>query len=99
MTIADFMTTRLGGRAEYADRVAVSPVELIVRDVADNGRISAVGVSLEPEASKPKIPLFYNLREIVANVRTLVRTRARHASRNGRPESGEPAPPDPSASS
>jgi cell volume regulation protein A len=66
MTIAELMTARLGGRAEYADRVAVGPVELIVRDVDDNGGIVSVGVLLDPEASQPQIPMFLSAREMVA---------------------------------
>ena len=39
MTIGELMTARLGGRAEYADRVTLGPIELIVRDVDEKGRI------------------------------------------------------------
>lgn len=101
LSIAELMTNRLGGRAEYADRVSVGPVELIVRDVADNGRIASVGVSLEPEAARPHIPLFLNLREIVDNVRRLLRARARNArsaarqdrqAETARPSEEPPAP-------
>jgi potassium/hydrogen antiporter len=101
LSIAELMTNRLGGRAEYADRVSVGPVELIVRDVGDNGRIASVGVSLEPEATRPHIPLFLNLREIVDNVRRLLRARARNArsaarqdrqAETARPSEEPPAP-------
>jgi cell volume regulation protein A len=63
-TIAELMTDRLGGRAEIADRVAFGPVELIVRDVSENGKIVSAGIALAPEVPKPQIPLFPNLREI-----------------------------------
>jgi cell volume regulation protein A len=58
------MKDRLGGRAEYADRVAFGPVELIVRDVDEEGGIVSVGISLAPEQQKAQIPLFLNWREI-----------------------------------
>jgi cell volume regulation protein A len=63
-TIAELMKDRLGGRAEYADRVAFGPVELIVRDVDEEGGIVSVGISLAPEPQKVQIPLFLNWREI-----------------------------------
>ncbi len=66
MTIAELMMARLGGRAEYADRVAVGPVELIVRDVDEEGRIVSVGVSLEPETTQRPIPMFLSPREMAA---------------------------------
>jgi cell volume regulation protein A len=63
-TIGELMKARLGGRAEYADRVAFGPVELIVRDVDEEGEVTSVGISLTPEPQKPQIPLFLNWREI-----------------------------------
>ena len=39
-SIAELMIERLGGRAEYADRVTIGEVELIVRDVGDDGAIT-----------------------------------------------------------
>ncbi len=68
-SIAELMTARLGGRAEYADRVAFGPVELIVRDVDEKGAIASVGISLAPEAPKTRIPLFLNLRDMRAYLR------------------------------
>jgi cell volume regulation protein A len=75
MSIAEMMAGRLGGQAEYADRVSVGPVELIVRDVDDQGRIETVGVSLEPEAQNPQVPLFLTGREVAARIRALVSSR------------------------
>ena len=40
LTIGALIETRLGGRAEYADRVTLGPIELIVRDVDDDGKIT-----------------------------------------------------------
>ncbi|MBO6717428.1 MAG: potassium/proton antiporter [Rhizobiaceae bacterium] len=84
MTIAEMMASRLGGQAEYADRVAVGPVELIVRDVDDHGRVETVGVSLEPEAENPQVPLFLTGREVAARLRAFIA--ARLASRRKPPE-------------
>src|SRR5690606_9485207 len=37
LTIAELIGERLGGHAGYGDRVALGPIELIVRDVDDDG--------------------------------------------------------------
>ncbi len=52
-SIADLMQERLGGRAEYADRVALGPVDLIVRDIDERGRVVEAGISLEPRPEPP----------------------------------------------
>jgi potassium/hydrogen antiporter len=65
LPIAELMTARLGGRAEYGDRVGMGPVELIVRDVDQDGEITSVGVSLDPEASQRTIPAFLGPREML----------------------------------
>lgn len=69
LTIADLMLARLGGQAEYADRVSLGPIDLIVRDVDDQGRITSVGVSLEPETAQRQVPLFVTRKELVAAIR------------------------------
>lgn len=69
LPIADLMVARLGGRAEYADRVPLGPVELIVRDTDDKGHIETVGVSLEPELQHRQVPLFLTRRELSAKIR------------------------------
>jgi cell volume regulation protein A len=56
MTIRALILARLGGRAEYADRVTIGPIELIVRDVDENGAITGVGLSFEPAPPPPGIP-------------------------------------------
>ena len=73
MTIADLMTHRLGGRAEYADRVRFGSVVLIVRDLDEHDSIAAVGVSLEPVEPATTLPLFINMREIAHRVRDRLR--------------------------
>ncbi|MBO6539762.1 MAG: potassium/proton antiporter [Rhizobiaceae bacterium] len=95
MTIAEMMASRLGGQAEYADRVAVGPVELIVRDVDDAGKVETVGVSLEPEAQNPQVPLFLTGREVAAKLRAFVAglVARRKAKKPPEPEETEAAEP------
>ena len=64
-TVAELMTERLGGRAEYGDRVPIGPVELIVRDTDENGVIVSAGLSLEPEGGRGNPTPFLNLRELL----------------------------------
>ncbi len=71
MPIAGLIASRLGGHVEYADRVNLGPIELIVRDVDEKGRIVAVGVALEPSPPKPPIPAFLSAREIGLRVGAL----------------------------
>jgi len=85
LTIAELMTRRLGGRAEYADRLALGPVDLIVRDVDEQGRIGSVGVSLEPETAQRQVPMFMTGRELAARILAWLEARQRPA---------EPPPPD-----
>lgn len=72
-SIGELMTARLGGRAEYADRVAFGPVELIVRDVDGEGRITSVGISLTPEPPKARIPFFLNFPALRDRIRRWVK--------------------------
>ncbi|EFG2885785.1 potassium/proton antiporter, partial [Escherichia coli] len=64
MTIGQFIASRLSGRPEYADRVPLAPIELIVRDVDERGKITAVGVSIDPQPTEERIPAFLSLREM-----------------------------------
>lgn len=64
LTIGQLLAARLNGRPEYADRVLLTPIELIVRDVDEKGKIIAVGVSFEPISTQPKVPLFLSLGEM-----------------------------------
>ena len=73
MTIADLMTYRLGGRAEYADRVRFGSVVLIVRNLDEHDAIASVGVSLEPVEPATALPVFINMREIAHRVRDRLR--------------------------
>jgi cell volume regulation protein A len=64
LTIGQLVLERLGGRAEYADRVTLGPVELIVRDVDEDGRPAELGLSFEPAAQPPQIPFFLSAGEL-----------------------------------
>ncbi|NGO51906.1 potassium/proton antiporter [Allomesorhizobium camelthorni] len=78
MTIGQLILARLGGHAEYADRVTIGPIELIVREVDEKGRIISVGVSLEPAAPAPPIPAFLSASEIGDRLRKLFARLKKH---------------------
>lgn len=61
-TLGDYMTARLGGVAEYADRVRLGHIILIVRDLDENGHIASVGVSMEAVDPTDNSPAFLSLR-------------------------------------
>ncbi|BCH21476.1 potassium/proton antiporter [Mesorhizobium sp. L-8-3] len=63
LTIEGLIKERLGGRAEYGDRVSLGPIELIVRDVDDKGRVTAIGLSVEPAAPPPAVPFYLSASE------------------------------------
>ncbi|MAU97880.1 MAG: potassium/proton antiporter [Fulvimarina sp.] len=70
MTISEFMKSRLGGEADYGDRVPAAPVELIVRQTGLDGAVVAAGLSLAPESGRGStIPLFFSRRDLVAIMR------------------------------
>lgn len=56
LTIGQLMSSRLSGHPEYADRLVLDPIELIVRDVDEHGKITAVGVSFEPTPTAVRSP-------------------------------------------
>lgn len=65
LSIGQLMLQRLGGRAEYADRVTLGTIELIVRDVDEKGKISSVGLSFEPTPAANTIPAFLSPTELL----------------------------------
>lgn len=75
LSIDALLTKRLGGKVEFGDRVVLKNVEIIVRDVDDQGRTTSAGLSLDPEASRPNIPVFLSAREIAALLRQRVKRR------------------------
>lgn len=69
LSISQFMTDRLGGRVEYADRLPLGDIELIVRDLDEAGHIIEVGVSVEPQIAPPRIPVFLSPFEMLARLK------------------------------
>ncbi|WP_203428072.1 potassium/proton antiporter [Rhizobium sp. BG4] len=76
LTIAELMRQRLGGKADYADRVRLGSIILIVRDLDDQDHISSVGMSLEAVEPVITLPIFINMRDIIQRVRD--RLKGRH---------------------
>lgn len=72
LTIDALMRERLGGRADYGDRVVFGPIELIVREVDDNGQVAAAGLALEPLAPPSRVPVFLSVGELFDRLRRLV---------------------------
>jgi potassium/hydrogen antiporter len=48
-TIADFIASRVGGPAEIGDRVTLDRLELVVREVDESGKPTAVGLALHED--------------------------------------------------
>lgn len=72
LSIAQFMTDRLGGRVEYADRLPLGDIELIVRDLDEAGHIIEIGVSVEPQIAPPRIPVFLSASEMLGRARAWI---------------------------
>ena len=72
-TVAELIAQRLGGKADYADRVRLGTIVLIVRDLDEMGHIASVGVSLEPVAPATNLPIFLNIRELAHAIRDYLR--------------------------
>jgi cell volume regulation protein A len=81
LTIAELMRQRLGGKADYADRVRLGSLILIVRDLDETDHIRAVGMSLEAVEPATNFPIFINMHEIVDRLRNLVRKRRNPAAK------------------
>jgi cell volume regulation protein A len=73
MTVGELIAHRLGGRAEYADRIRFGSIILIVRDMDEQEHIRSIGISLEPVEPATKLPIFINMREIAHRIRDLIR--------------------------
>jgi cell volume regulation protein A len=85
LTIEGLIKERLGGRAEYADRVLLGSIELIVRDVDEKGRITTVGLSVEPAPPPPSVPFFLSPAEVRHRVRELFARLRKGRARASRP--------------
>ncbi|TIT43445.1 MAG: potassium/proton antiporter, partial [Mesorhizobium sp.] len=53
--------------------VLIGPIELIVRDVDDKGKITGLGLSLEPTAPVARVPVFLSAGEIGDRIVAFVR--------------------------
>ncbi|MGE0500974.1 MAG: potassium/proton antiporter [Rhizobiaceae bacterium] len=89
LTVAQVVARRLGGRPEYADRLVLGPIELIVRDVDEKGRVTGLGLSFEPAAPAPPAPMFLSAGEIGDRIVALWR---RLTGPSGRDPDGDPKP-------
>ena len=72
-TVAELITQRVGGRPDYADRVRLGTIVLIVRDIDEHGHIASVGVSMEPVEPATTWPIFLNIRELANALRDHLR--------------------------
>lgn len=80
-TVAELITQRLGGQADYADRVRLGTIVLIIRDIDETGHVASVGVSLEPVAPATNLPIFLNIRELAHAVRDYLRRKRAEATK------------------
>ncbi|ABC92254.1 probable Na+/H+ antiporter protein [Rhizobium etli CFN 42] len=69
LTIAELMRQRLGGKADYADRVRLGSIILIVRDLDEHDHVTSVGMSLEAVEPATTLPIFINLKDIIQRIR------------------------------
>ncbi|MBX5091204.1 potassium/proton antiporter [Rhizobium lentis] len=87
LTIAELMRQRLGGKADYADRVRLGSIILIVRDLDEHDHITSVGMSLEAVEPAITLPIFINLKDIIQRIRDRLKGR-----RNREAAAAESAP-------
>jgi cell volume regulation protein A len=63
-SIAEFIASRVGGRAEIGDRVVIGKVELVVREVDDQGKTVAAGLAIVEEHRAPRLNLGAKLMDV-----------------------------------
>ena len=80
MSIAELIETRLAGRADYADRVRLGSIVLIVRTLDEHEAIAGVGISLEPVEPATTLPIFISFSEIFKRVRDYLAQRRQSRS-------------------
>lgn len=73
LTIAELVRKRLGGRAEYGDRVPLGSIELIVREVDEKGTITSIGLSVDPPAREAEVPVFISVGEAASRLWAMLR--------------------------
>ncbi|MBX5158547.1 MULTISPECIES: potassium/proton antiporter [unclassified Rhizobium] len=91
LTIAELMRQRLGGKADYADRVRLGSIILIVRDLDEHDHITSVGMSLEAVEPAITLPIFINLKDIIQRIRD--RLKGRRSRETAASEIAAKAPP------
>lgn len=66
VSIAEFIHSRVGGRAEVGDRVAIETVELVVREADDDGMTTAAGLAImeEDRPTAPRVRLGQKLLDV-----------------------------------
>ncbi|MNV03402.1 hypothetical protein D3C71_936660 [compost metagenome] len=69
MSVAELIEARLAGKADYADRVRLGSIVLIVRTLDEHEEITGVGISLEPVEPATSLPIFISFSEILNRVR------------------------------
>lgn len=80
LTVAEFLRRELSGDIEAGDRVPLGDVDVIVRDVDDNHRITEIGIAMEHEhPTRPRIPFFHSPKELGALMRGWRERRGRDA--------------------
>ncbi|MDQ1186904.1 potassium/proton antiporter [Agrobacterium larrymoorei] len=82
LTVGELIEFRLGGKAEYADRIRLGSLILIVRDLDENHAISSIGISLEPVEPATTLPIFISLKDIIHRAREHRREKRRARSQS-----------------
>src|SRR5690606_2715706 len=70
LTVAELIQNRLGGKAEYADRLRLGSLILIVRDLDQQQAISSLGISLAPVDPATALPVFTSFKAINQRIRS-----------------------------
>ncbi len=69
-TVAELLRREFGATIEAGDRMPLGPVELIVRAVDEDHRVTEVGLAVEPQPiRRQRLPIFQNYKEIAAAFR------------------------------
>lgn len=69
LTVGELMLMRLGGKVDYADRIRLGSIILIVRDIDEHNHVSSIGISMEAVEPPKTLPVFLNLREMSERIR------------------------------
>lgn len=95
LTIEELLVARIGGQPEYADRISLGPIELIVREVDEKGGVVSVGLSLDPQPVPPSMPLLLTAGELRDRARQIFgRWRKAPAKADAPPDEAAGSQPD-----